>query len=571
MRFIAKELYIANFRKLKDLSIKLGKNITVFSGINGVGKSNIISLIAMSFGASGTRIVGGRLFPHFDEYFIITEDEFNKQKSDKYLAYLKISANEDCIQKRLGLKNDIDRGRGVRVLPRATNHFTPDLTQTEVINETKCKYNIGDSKRVPIPTIFISLSRLFPMGEATLDEQTVREDNEIIRKGIIDRYIEWYNEVLPNSIDVQNCITSKIKKNVNSNGRIHVELVDSNARTQSMGEDNLGTIISALVDFYYLKEKQGDEYNGGILCIDEIDASLHPSAQIRLFDLLDKVSEDLSIQVFITSHSITLLEKIIKKQNRDTDKYKLVYLLDPRIPRIKEKIASIEDIKSDMFDDNNYYKPIIKVYCEDEETKFIFEQLISIIRQDNDIRLPEYIIFPMSLGHTQLERLRDFDPHFESVVMLVDGDSKRAKKKNVLDRYLKDDIKGLNSRTLKENVLSLPTFLAPESYYYYILKSILNEKSFWKQLERLDLSRDYTSQRLKTTLDKVKLDNEGNISNDKLKNFFHGERLSLIKEFIKDTQVLMYYYDKYPDKLLNFKKNVQKVFDLVEKKVKASL
>ena len=268
MRFIAKELYIANFRKLKDLSIKLGKNITVFSGINGVGKSNIISLIAMSFGASGTRIVGGRLFPHFDEYFIITEDEFNKQKSDKYLAYLKISANEDCIQKRLGLKNDIDRGRGVRVLPRATNHFTPDLTQTEVINETKCKYNIGDSKRVPIPTIFISLSRLFPMGEATLDEQTVREDNEIIRKGIIDRYIEWYNEVLPNSIDVQNCITSKIKKNVNSNGRIHVELVDSNARTQSMGEDNLGTIISALVDFYYLKEKQGDEYNGGILCID---------------------------------------------------------------------------------------------------------------------------------------------------------------------------------------------------------------------------------------------------------------------------------------------------------------
>ncbi len=571
MRFLAKELHIANFRKLKNLNINLGENITLFSGINGVGKSNIISLIAMAFGTSGTRIAGGRLFPHFDEYFVITEDEFNKQQKNKYLAYLKIEADEGYIQKRLGLKDDSDQGRGVRVLPRATNYFSSQIILDDVIKETKVKYNIGDSGRVPVPTIFISLSRLFPMGEATLEEQALRDSNEIIRKGIIDKYIEWYNEVLPNSIDAKTCITSKIKKNVNSNGRLHVELVDSNARTQSVGEDNLGAIISALVDIYYLKESMGTEYNGAILCIDEIDASLHPSAQLKLFDLLDKVSQDLSIQVFITSHSITLLEKIIKKQNRDNSKYRLVYLLDPRIPRVKQNISSIEDIKSDMFDDNNYYKPIIKVYCEDKETEFIFEQLIKILRHHEGFKLPEYKIFPMSLGHTQLENLRNFDIHFESVVMLVDGDSKREQGKNILNMYLKEDTKGLNPKKLKENVLCLPTFLAPESFFYYILSSIIDDVNFWQQLEMLKLPRDYTSYNLKNFLDKVKLDDDNNISNDELKKVFKGDLLKLIKEFIDDTQLLSYYYDQNTEEILEFKDSLKSVFDLVEKRVKSNL
>ena len=57
--------------------------------------------------------------------------------------------------------------------------------------------------------------------------------------------------------------------------------------TQSVGQDNIGYIVSALVDFY-LHKKRTENYNGGILCIDEIDASLHPNAQLRLFDLLAK-------------------------------------------------------------------------------------------------------------------------------------------------------------------------------------------------------------------------------------------------------------------------------------------
>ena len=415
MRYFAREIHIENFRKLKDIVIELGKNITVFSGINGVGKSNIMSLIAMMFGTSGTRIAKGNFFPQFDDYFIITEEEYFAQKNKnakEYRAYIKINVEDynntaDFIQKRMGLKDDSRASRGIRVLPRSTNYFSKNGEKvSNVAKETKDKFGIGDSSRIPVPTIFISLSRLFPMGETKLEEVGISDANEIVRRGIIDQYIEWYNRVLPNSIDEVNYSSSRIKKYVNNNGRIHVELIDSDVKTQSMGEDNLGTIISALIDFYYLKKKLGSEYNGGIICIDEIDASLHPSAQIRLFNLLCELSESLSLQIFLTTHSMTLLERIIKKSNQKSDEYKLVYILDPKYPRIKEKISSIEDIKADMYDDGTYYKPIIKVYCEDEETQFIFEELAKILNFEEsnkstdktaEYKLPLYKVFPMSL------------------------------------------------------------------------------------------------------------------------------------------------------------------------------
>ena len=43
---------------------------------------------------------------------------------------------------------------------------------------------------------------------------------------------------------------------------------------------------------------------------------------------------------------------------------------------------------------------------------------------------------------------------------------------------------------------------------------------FWQQLERLNLHSNYTSYNLSTILNKVKLDEEGNIQNDKLKEVF---------------------------------------------------
>lgn len=575
MRFLAKQIYIDKFRKISDLELNLGNKITVFSGINGVGKSNILSLIAMMFGTSGTRIAKGNFIPQFDEYFIITEDEYLNQdqaEDSKYKAYIKVETDEGgLIQKRIGLKNDSSMGRGIRVLPRSTNYYTPDKTVREVTKNVKSKYDIGDSSKIPVPAIFISLSRLFPMGETDIEELNITNSNKLVTDKIIDQYISYYNRVLPGSISESYSVQSKIKKDVNRNGRLFVELKNSNARTQSIGEDNLGSIISALADFYYLKKKSSSEYNGGILFIDEVDASLHPSAQNELFNLLDELSDELNLQIFLTTHSMTILEKIIKKQNKDPQAYKLNYILDPNIPRLKKNIVSINDIKADLYEMNSFYAPKIKVYCEDKETKFIFEQLIKVMNKSDSFKLPYYEIYNLSLGHTQLEGLRKFDDYFERVVILVDGDAKGKGNKNLLMNYINKDVQGLNSKDLADNVLSLPTFLAPESYYYYILNSIKDDRKFWTKLDEFNLNSDYTSKRIIDILDKVKSDEDGYISNENIKKVFDDQTKRYIKAFIEDTQVFNYFYSVNIVELENFREKTIQVFNIIDTRMKAAI
>lgn len=58
----------------------------------------------------------------------------------------------------------------------------------------------------------------------------------------------------------------------------------------SSGEDNLGAIFNRLLGFQRSLAKNQKTGNG-ILCIDEFESSLHPVAQLHLFDYLRKWSE----------------------------------------------------------------------------------------------------------------------------------------------------------------------------------------------------------------------------------------------------------------------------------------
>lgn len=62
-----------------------------------------------------------------------------------------------------------------------------------------------------------------------------------------------------------------------------------------------------------------------------------------------------------------------------------------------------------------------------------------------------------------------------------------------------------------------------------------------------------------------------NIQNEDLKKVFFGDKLERIKNFIDETQTLTYYYNKNPQELSDFKKEIKKVFNIVENKVKANL
>ena len=82
--------------------------------------------------------------------------------------------------------------------------------------------------------------------------------------------------------------------------------------TNSAGQDNIGQIIMAIMSFRKLK-KEYKGYKGGLLLIDEIEATLHPIAQIKLLDFLYRACKELNLQVVFTTHSVALLEVLSQK------------------------------------------------------------------------------------------------------------------------------------------------------------------------------------------------------------------------------------------------------------------
>ena len=365
-------LYIENFRNFKDVSFDLGRKITVLSGQNGVGKSNLLSLIASGSGLNKKSVLGSNFQPEFYDFFNVDKDEdFENYKL--YLTYVEENG-KTALTKRLSFKNDTKNGRGIRIIPRTSNIYIEDCTIKGAEEKAKMEYDVGGAARVRIPTIYLSLSRLYPLGECkdTVKIIEMRKNNSLYLKEADKKYKYWYNAVIPNSIENEAVLT-KVEKNACSRASLHMDINNTPTLSQSIGQDNLGNIISALVDIYMLSLDK--DYKGALLCIDEIDVSLHPDTQIRLLDLFNKLSKELNIQFVLSTHSLTILKEVLKKEKRNNQDYKIVYLKDPSTPYVTNS-KSYELLKADMFGSLSFQRPKVKIYFEDEIGKMLFEMLM---------------------------------------------------------------------------------------------------------------------------------------------------------------------------------------------------
>lgn len=183
-------LSIENFRNFRDVSFEMGKKLTVISGQNGVGKSNLISLIASGSGLNKKSSLGSNFQPEFYDFFNVDQDE-NFEEYKLYLSYVE-EGGDIALTKRLSFKDDSKSGRGIRIIPRTSNINLDDCSIKEAENIAKTKYNVGGAARVKIPTIYLSLSRLYPLGErkelVTVTE--INKRNLFYQKSVDQKYRE---------------------------------------------------------------------------------------------------------------------------------------------------------------------------------------------------------------------------------------------------------------------------------------------------------------------------------------------------------------------------------------------
>lgn len=603
---------IVNFRNFREASFELGRKLTVISGQNGVGKSSILSLIASGSGTSTKSMLGSDFHPEFTDFFNIEPDEpYDQYKI--YLSYVEDNG-ENAFTKRLSFKNDINSKRGIRIIPRTSNIGQENCTVKKASEEAKNKYGVGADGRAKIPTIYLSLSRLYPLGELKQDNvkiTKINKNNTLYKTKADEKYKEWYNYVIPNSI-INEASLSIIEKNTCSRHSLHMDMLNTPILSQSVGQDNIGNIISALADIYVLSIRP--EYNGALLCIDEMDVSLHPDTQIRLLNLFDKLSEKLKIQFVVSTHSLPILKETIKKENSNNVDYRVVYIKNSMAPYISDSYT-YELIEADMFGSLSFNKPKVRIYFEDLVGQELFRLLFKAfrivlnfagedldkpyLRNSSDVK--NYVAIndrirvlkgmsdfedktnqiPTILGCEELIKICDADSYFKRVIFVLDGDarykepSQKPKIKDFLNK--KYDPKNLqsndtqnsknicfNDRKHPKNICFFPDYFAPESFLYRIIYKILSSPidnyDFWRALDAKEETALYTTDKIKNLF--VNLPNEFN--NDDLKNIFKEVEKTEVWKFIKTSDIVAYYYSDYTtvEELLQFIEDLKSAFDM---------
>ena len=210
--------------------------------------------------------------------------------------------------------------------------------------------------------------------------------------------------------------------------------------TNSAGEGNITRIILAVVSFKRLKEQYGRNYKGGILLIDELDATLYGFSQVKLVDYLWKAAKDYKIQIVFTTHSPIILKCVNKYQRKERlDKgielpafaydSSIVYL-EPKYDQegmrtIMPKNISTSTELSQILNDINLSIPSgnskINVYCEDTRAISFLQYVLSAAL---NINLDLYMTFiDINLGWTNYVQLAEKGvPEFKNNVIVLDGD-----------------------------------------------------------------------------------------------------------------------------------------------------
>lgn len=169
----------------------------------------------------------------------------------------------------------------------------------------------GDKRKgsgyIQLPVIYLSLKRLFPIGE---DDKIQQSQNIELNADEIKIYQELHNEIL---ISLDNIIKADYLESPNKN-TLGVNTDYYDWVQNSAGQDNIGKIILAILSFRRLKNDFPNDYKGGIFVIDEIDATMYPASQNKLIEVLRKYSSKLSVQIIFTTHSLSLLETVCNLQ-----------------------------------------------------------------------------------------------------------------------------------------------------------------------------------------------------------------------------------------------------------------
>lgn len=405
-----KSISIDNFRAFKNINFELGKYITVIAGHNATGKSTLLGLLGHS--AELKKELG---IPILKKQFRTEFSEIFKASKDHDLSSPKICT----ISFKIGNEDDY------RFFRITWQKFTKEDSEKNRFRLIPTRYADNTSKKrtegkVSWPTLYLGLSRLYPLGEC--DDATLSFTQPKLTEDEKQWLREKYSLILNINSEI-NDFTLIDHTNLRSKKSFSIKTDDYDHCCNSSGQDNLGQILCALLSFKRLKAAckiQGKPWNGGLLLIDEFDATLHPSAQNKLTELLYEEAKALPIQIVYTTHSLSLLKYFLKKfPLKNTHGNKMIYLTNANASLQLRNDPTYEAIENDMLITCSFDKlesKQIHVYTEDPQTQWFLKNIAS------DEHFNQLKLINVDFSCTNLIKMVKQESYFSEVLIVVDGD-----------------------------------------------------------------------------------------------------------------------------------------------------
>jgi len=371
------EISFVKYRKLTDIDIKFESGVNLISGTNGTCKSTLMHIVSNSFQAlkrSDTR------FKSADAIGILGRfvDKVNPKietvsRGDK-------SSYSNPAEGKAGTLFSVKYLNGDTIGFRRHNS-TDQQKVTNFRFSIKPQYGRNKKDKLPtVPVVYLGLSRLFPYGELS-DALEIDKPRGQLPEHIHREFVKQYADLTRMEIvQALNQNIAGVKKR--SDFATKVDGIDSN--TISSGEDNISIILTALNCLRNICENVvpgQEQIVESVLLIDEFDATLHPSAQKKLFDLIVTYAKEYRIQVFFTTHSLYILKCAYELKHR------IIYLVDQldSVSIMPDPGPSHIEMHLSGLQHTALYRNIfIPVYTEDDEARFFLDQLLDYISKTLD-------------------------------------------------------------------------------------------------------------------------------------------------------------------------------------------
>jgi len=422
------DLKINTFRRFRDITIPFGGHVTLIAGQNGTSKSTLLGMLAQPFSFGVVRgktarkadassytknyhglklhdfedLTGKPFMYDCDDVFRLST-EFDFGKSYQFQTHLMLPS---------GVGTNLPKNS---LLTKSRDRKSKDgVTGMRFVTGPGASHELGEGN-FPHPVIYLGLNRLWPLAvtrKCTFSGDNLLNENK-------QWYVEKYNAIL--CLD-EHGNNAKFMDTAEKRRFITPHSSNYDGESCSAGQDNLSQLLTAILSFRGLKAKLGDQYQGGMLLIDELDATLHAFAQDKLLELLCEESIDLGLQIIATSHSLRLLEKAYQSQLKKH--IEILYLANSDGKIFRREFSTYQEISDHLKVEATpppTRKPRkVSVVFEDKEGESFFKQICG-----SKLRNYVHCANTASLSGGNLKNLAKISrslPELQDMIFVPDGD-----------------------------------------------------------------------------------------------------------------------------------------------------